>query len=129
MKAIILALVFVTSMGVSDAATDPTIVASITTKWEYKQVQWDSKTDSVTMQAQLDSLGEQGWELSGMIARRSPEGNDILLFKRSKDFDDASIEFIEALNLAIVRGSKTAVEKTLSQIQAVKESAKLKKNP
>ncbi len=129
MKAIILALVFVTSMGVSDAATDPTIVASITTKWEYKQVRWDSKTDSVTMQAQLDSLGEQGWELSGMIARRSPEGNDILLFKRSKDSDDASIEFIEALNLAIVRGSKTAVEKTLSQIQAVKESAKLKKNP
>lgn len=38
-----------------------------------------------------------------MIARRSPEGNDILLFKRSKDSDDASIEFIEALNLAIVR--------------------------
>lgn len=63
MKAIILAFVFVTSMGVSDAATGfSSIVASITTKWEYKQVRWDSKTDSVTMQAQLDSLGEQGWE-------------------------------------------------------------------
>lgn len=129
MRTLILAMALAISASVSGVAADPAIVTSIAAKWEYKQVQWDSKADSVAMQSQLDALGDQGWELSGTIARRSPEGSDILLFKRSKDSDDISIEFVEELNMVIVRGSKSAVEKTLSQMQTVKESANRKKNP
>lgn len=129
MKSLILAIVFGFTANLSAIASEPTIVTSITNKWEYKQIPWTPTTETAAMQSQLDTLGDQGWELSGTIARRTTEGSDILLFKRGKDSEDATIEFVENLDLIVVRGSKTAVERTVTKIQAAKDSAKKKTSP
>lgn len=118
-------LVIACLFGQTTAANpnDQKVIVSITAKWEYKQISWDAKANTAAMQTQMDALGDQGWELTGTIARRTPDGADILLFKRNRVSDDVSIEFLEELDLAIVRGSKEAVEKTLSTIKSIKDQA------
>ena len=51
-------------------------------KWEYKQITRNLKKEKPLNEAELNSLGEEGWELSG-IAQHST--NLYFYFKRSAE--------------------------------------------
>ena len=49
----------------------PMIYVKQSAKWEYKQIIRNLKKESPPDEAELNSLGEEGWELSG-VAQQPP---------------------------------------------------------
>jgi hypothetical protein len=43
-------------------------------KWEYKQIVRDLETEKLLDEAEMNALGEEGWELTG-IAQQPPRTN------------------------------------------------------
>ncbi len=117
----LMSLLFLCGGGGDEKA--PTLRTQVITRWEYKQVAGDAAMASEKLQAQLDLLGEQGWELTAVIARRSESGSDILLFKRRKASNDVDIDFQPELGLITIRGDKKDVEKTVNVIEEIKKKA------
>ena len=105
----------------------PTIQTQFISRWEYKQVASDAATVPEKLQSKLDLLGEQGWELTAVIARRSESSSDTLIFKRRKTSKDVDIDFIPEMNLVRIRGDKVDVEKTVQVIEEIKKKAIPKK--
>jgi len=121
----LMGLLFLCVGGNDDKA--PTLRTQFITRWEYKQVASDAATASEKTQAQLDLLGEQGWELTAVIARRSESGSDTLLFKRRKASNDVDIDFQPEMGLITIRGDKKAVERTVNVIEEIKKKADSRK--
>ena len=100
---------------------EPTIQTQFIAKWEYKQIDSYAETAPEKLQTQLDLLGEQGWELTAVIARRSVSGSDTLLLKRRKASNDVDIVFQPEMGLITIRGDKNAVERTSKVIEEIKK--------
>jgi hypothetical protein len=49
----------------------PMIYIEKSVKWEYKQIVRDLEKESLPGEAELNALGEEGWELSG-VAQQPP---------------------------------------------------------
>ena len=99
----------------------PTIQTQFIAKWEYKLVASDAETSPEKLQGQLDVLGEQGWELTAVIPRRSVSTADTLLFKRRKESNDVDISFQPEIGIVTIRGEKSAVERTVNVIEEIKK--------
>jgi hypothetical protein len=102
-----------------------TIQTQFIAKWEYKLVASDAETSPEKLQGQMDLLGDQGWELTAVIPRRSVSAADTLLFKRRKESNDVDISFQPEIGLVTIRGEKSAVERTVNVIEEIKK----KKSP
>ena len=102
---------------------NPTIQTQLIIKWEYKQVARDVATAPEKLQTQLDALGEQGWELTAVITRRTATDSDTLLFKRRKASNDVDIAFQPEMGLITIRGEKSAVERTVKVIEEIKKQS------
>lgn len=74
--------------------------------WQYKLVQADFGRDADKQQKRMNELGDDGWELAGVVPRRSETGPDTLLFKRMKSSDGPS-----ETDATTVRGSKNQAKK------------------
>ena len=49
----------------------PMVYVSKPLKWEYKQIVRDLETEKLLDEAEMNALGEEGWELTG-IAQQPP---------------------------------------------------------
>ena len=101
----------------------PTIQTQYLTKWEYKQVAVDAEIESEKLQSKLELLGEQGWELTSIITRRSATGADTLLFKRRKESKDVDIAFLPEMGLIKISGDKSAVKQLVNVIEETKKKS------
>ena len=99
----------------------PTKQTQFVAKWEYTLVASDAETSPEKLQGKLDVLGDQGWELTAVIPRRSVSAADTLLFKRRKESNDVDISFQPEIGLVTIRGEKSAVERTVNVIEEIKK--------
>jgi hypothetical protein len=117
----LMSLLLICADGENEKA--PTIQTQSIVRWEYKLLASDNSTAPEKLQNQLDLLGEQGWELTAIIARRSKSDSDTLIFKRRKASNDVDISFQPEMGLITIRGDKKAVEKTVQVIEEIKKQA------
>ena len=110
----LLGLLFICADGTDGNDVKPQVIQTEFTKWEYKQV-------ANAGQLQLNELGDQGWELTAVIASRTPTGADIMIFKRRKPSIDVEIGSQPELGLMTIRGDREAVEKVTKLIDEIKK--------
>jgi len=132
MKSYLLVLTFICLSSCTVFGDQKLVKEIVPQQWSYKQFLCDANLSTDLLQLQLESLGKQGWELTGVIARRTATGSDILLFKRMMISDDVDIIFQPEIGIVTVRGSKDKVdklEKVLNDIQANTDAAKSTPKP
>jgi hypothetical protein len=54
----------------SDPIRPPMVYVKKSLKWEYKQIVRDLNNEEPLDEAELNELGEEGWELSGIAQQR-----------------------------------------------------------
>jgi len=68
--------------GQSESIRPPMIYVEKQLKWEYKQIVRNFENEKLLAETELNALGEDGWELTG-IAQQPP--NTYFYFKRQTE--------------------------------------------